>query len=201
MRGRRLPWKAIPAAALAGSQLGHLLVYALRLGPEGLAAAGSGAHRYLPTLLTAVAGVGGGAFLCVLVVLGAARFAELLCVHRLWHRRTERDELRQKLARGDDFKLVMCLNEWAFQAKHIPGSIRGHEGSIIMVDDGCTVEGYQSDITRTFVLGKASDKMKKVFDIVHRAQSAGLAAARPGRRVRRRGCCSPQSHYRRWLRS
>ena len=58
------------------------------------------------------------------------------------------------------------------------------EGSIIMIDDGCTVEGYQSDITRTFVLGKASgqagDKMKKVFDIVHRAQSAALAAARPG---------------------
>jgi len=54
------------------------------------------------------------------------------------------------------------------------------EGSIIMVDDGCTVEGYQSDITRTFVLGKASDKMKSVFDIVHRAQAAALAAARPG---------------------
>jgi len=58
------------------------------------------------------------------------------------------------------------------------------EGSIIMLDDGCTVEGYQSDITRTFVLGKASgpagDKMKKVFDIVLRAQSAALAAARPG---------------------
>ncbi len=54
------------------------------------------------------------------------------------------------------------------------------EGTVIMVDDGCTVEGYQSDITRTFVLGKASDKMKQVFDIVHRAQSAALAAARPG---------------------
>jgi Xaa-Pro dipeptidase len=54
------------------------------------------------------------------------------------------------------------------------------EGSIIMIDDGCTVEGYQSDITRTFVLGKASDKMKKVFDIVHRAQAAALAAAHPG---------------------
>jgi Xaa-Pro dipeptidase len=54
------------------------------------------------------------------------------------------------------------------------------EGTIIMVDDGCTVEGYQSDITRTFVLGKASDKMKSVFDIVHRAQAAALAAARPG---------------------
>jgi Xaa-Pro dipeptidase len=54
------------------------------------------------------------------------------------------------------------------------------EGTIIMIDDGCTVEGYQSDITRTFVLGKATDKMKKVFDIVHQAQSAGLKAARPG---------------------
>lgn len=54
------------------------------------------------------------------------------------------------------------------------------EGSIVMIDDGCTVEGYQSDITRTFVLGKASDKMKRIFDIVHRAQSAALAAARPG---------------------
>jgi Xaa-Pro dipeptidase len=54
------------------------------------------------------------------------------------------------------------------------------EGSIIMIDDGCTVEGYQSDITRTFVLGKASDKMKQVFDTVLRAQSAALATARPG---------------------
>ena len=59
-----------------------------------------------------------------------------------------------------------------------PQTIR--EGTIIMIDDGCTVEGYQSDITRTFVLGKATDKMKKVFDIVHQAQSAALNAARPG---------------------
>jgi Xaa-Pro dipeptidase len=54
------------------------------------------------------------------------------------------------------------------------------EGTIIMIDDGCKVEGYNSDITRTFVLGKASDPMKKVFDIVHRAQTAALKAARPG---------------------
>jgi Xaa-Pro dipeptidase len=59
-----------------------------------------------------------------------------------------------------------------------PQTIR--EGTIVMVDGGCTAEGYQSDITRTFVLGKPSDKMKQVFDIVHRAQSAALAAARPG---------------------
>src|SRR5947207_9287938 len=54
------------------------------------------------------------------------------------------------------------------------------EGTIIMIDDGCTVEGYQSDITRTFVLGKATDKQKRVFDIVKAAQTAALKAARPG---------------------
>lgn len=55
-----------------------------------------------------------------------------------------------------------------------------HEGTIVLMDGGCTVEGYASDITRTYVLGKATDKMKTVFDIVHRAQSAALAAAHPG---------------------
>jgi Xaa-Pro dipeptidase len=54
------------------------------------------------------------------------------------------------------------------------------ENEIILLDDGCTVEGYQSDISRTFVLGKATDKQKKVFDIVHKAQAAALATARPG---------------------
>src|SRR6266403_596691 len=56
-----------------------------------------------------------------------------------------------------------------------PQGIR--ESTIVLIDGGCSVEGYASDITRTFVLGKASDKMKQVFDIVHRAQSAALAAA------------------------
>ena len=54
------------------------------------------------------------------------------------------------------------------------------EGVPILIDGGCKVEGYQSDITRTFVLGAAPGKIKKVFDVVHRAQSAALAAARPG---------------------
>ena len=54
------------------------------------------------------------------------------------------------------------------------------EGTIVLIDGGCKVEGYTSDISRTFVLGKASDKMKQVFEIVHRAQSGALAAAKPG---------------------
>ena len=54
------------------------------------------------------------------------------------------------------------------------------EGTPVMLDDGCYVEGYQSDITRTFTLGKASDQMKRVFDVVVKAQRAALAAAHPG---------------------
>ena len=54
------------------------------------------------------------------------------------------------------------------------------EGTILLIDGGCQVEGYNSDLSRTFVLGKATDRMKKVFDIEHQAQSAALKAARPG---------------------
>lgn len=59
-----------------------------------------------------------------------------------------------------------------------PQEIR--EGTIVLMDGGCSVEGYASDISRTYVLGKASDKMKQVFEIVHHAQSAALATAKPG---------------------
>jgi Xaa-Pro dipeptidase len=60
----------------------------------------------------------------------------------------------------------------------MPQTIR--EGSIVLIDDGCVVEGYQSDISRTFVIGKPTDKMKRVFDAVHKAQTAALHAAKPG---------------------
>lgn len=59
-----------------------------------------------------------------------------------------------------------------------PQTIR--EGTILLVDGGCTAEGYQSDISRTFVLGRATDKMKQVFEIEKQAQAAALKAARPG---------------------
>ena len=54
------------------------------------------------------------------------------------------------------------------------------EGTVVILDDGCQVHGYTSDITRTFVLGKASDKMKRVFSIVQQAQIAAREAARTG---------------------
>lgn len=54
------------------------------------------------------------------------------------------------------------------------------EGTILLIDGGCSVEGYQSDISRTFVLGRPTDKMKRVFDIEFEAQTAAWHAAAPG---------------------
>lgn len=58
------------------------------------------------------------------------------------------------------------------------------EGEMVLIDDGCTVEGYTSDITRSFVYGKPSELQRQIFEIVHNAQSAALAAAHPGVEMR-----------------
>jgi Xaa-Pro dipeptidase len=63
------------------------------------------------------------------------------------------------------------------------GSIQPHqlrEGDMVLIDDGCTVEGYQSDITRTTVFGKPTARQREVWEIERKAQDAALAAARPG---------------------
>jgi len=52
------------------------------------------------------------------------------------------------------------------------------EGEVVLIDGGCSVDGYQSDITRTGVLGKPSAKVQTVFEIVRKAQDAALDAAR-----------------------
>ena len=55
-----------------------------------------------------------------------------------------------------------------------------HEGDVVQVDDGCHVDGYQSDITRTIVFGKPTRRQIDVWNLEHRAQAAAFAAARPG---------------------
>jgi Xaa-Pro dipeptidase len=57
---------------------------------------------------------------------------------------------------------------------------RIREGSIVLFDGGCTVDGYHSDISRTFVIGTPSSKMRDVFEVVKSAQHAALKAAGPG---------------------
>ena len=60
-----------------------------------------------------------------------------------------------------------------------PQSLR--EGVVILIDGGCKVEGYSSDVTRTGVLGKPSEKIQRTYEIVRKAQDAALETARKGR--------------------
>ena len=55
------------------------------------------------------------------------------------------------------------------------------EGDVVLIDDGCRVEGYSSDVTRTGVFGKPSDKIARIYEIVRKAQDAALDAAGKGR--------------------
>lgn len=57
---------------------------------------------------------------------------------------------------------------------------RLREGDVVLMDGGCSVDGYQSDITRTFVFGKPTDRQRQIWDLERKAQDAGFAAARVG---------------------
>ena len=57
---------------------------------------------------------------------------------------------------------------------------RVDEGAIVLMDCGCNVEGYQSDVSRTFVFGTATKEQRLVWDQVHQGQQTALVAARIG---------------------
>jgi Xaa-Pro dipeptidase len=54
------------------------------------------------------------------------------------------------------------------------------EGDVVLMDGGCSVEGYQSDITRTFVFGKPTQRQRDIWNLERKSQDAGFAAAKVG---------------------
>ena len=55
------------------------------------------------------------------------------------------------------------------------------EGDVVLIDGGCAVDGYASDVTRTGIFGKPSEKIVKAYELNRKAQDAALDAARAGR--------------------
>jgi Xaa-Pro dipeptidase len=55
------------------------------------------------------------------------------------------------------------------------------EGNVVLIDGGCKVEGYESDVTRTSIFGKPSEKMQRAYEAVRKAQDAAIDAARNGK--------------------
>ena len=81
-----------------------------------------------------------------------------------------------------EFSLVLLNEASAFphgskQAQAI------REGSVVLMDCGCTVHGYQSDISRTWVFGEPSARQRKVWNTVKRGQEIALDTARLGERL------------------
>lgn len=61
-----------------------------------------------------------------------------------------------------------------------PADRRLVKGDVVLIDSGCNVHGYHSDITRTVSFGPPSDEVRKVYQTVERAQLAGIEALKPG---------------------
>ncbi|MBS0418521.1 MAG: aminopeptidase P family protein [Proteobacteria bacterium] len=80
---------------------------------------------------------------------------------------------------GFDFSLALLNEASAFpHGSKVVQTIR--EGSVILIDTGCTLHGYQSDITRTWVFGQPTARQREVWDMVKRGQELALETAKIG---------------------
>jgi len=88
-------------------------------------------------------------------------------------------EATRKLGGVGDGGLVIFGKYTAFPHGSIqPQRLRA--GDVVLIDAGCTVDGYASDITRTSVFGKPTQRQRDVWEVEKRAQSAAFAAAQIG---------------------
>ena len=85
----------------------------------------------------------------------------------------------KKLGGNADGALVIFGKYTAFPHGSVqPQKLK--EGDVVLIDAGCTVEGYTSDITRTTVFGKPTQRQRDVWEIEKKAQNAAFAAAKVG---------------------
>jgi Xaa-Pro dipeptidase len=88
-------------------------------------------------------------------------------------------EATRKLGGNADGALVIFGKYTAFPHGSIQPQ-RLKEGDVVLIDAGCTVDGYTSDITRTTVFGKTTQRQRDIWELEKAAQSAALAAAQVG---------------------
>ena len=89
------------------------------------------------------------------------------------------DRTTGMLGGAPEFSLVLLNEASAYPHGSLtPQTI--HEGSTILMDCGCAVHGYQSDISRTWVFGQPSPRQRKVWNTVKRGQEVALETAKHG---------------------
>ena len=80
---------------------------------------------------------------------------------------------------GNSFCAVQFARATAYP-HGLPGDQTMEEGDLVLIDTGCLVQGYNADITRTYVFGEPTGEHRRIWDIEHAAQAAAFAAVRPG---------------------
>jgi Xaa-Pro dipeptidase len=89
------------------------------------------------------------------------------------------DRATAMLGGAPEFALVLLNEASAYpHGSLVPQTIR--DGSTVLMDCGCAIHGYQSDISRTWVFGQASARQRKVWNTVKRGQEIALETAKPG---------------------
>lgn len=85
----------------------------------------------------------------------------------------------EKLGGDPEFALVLLGEASAYpHGSHKPQQVR--EGEVVLMDCGCTVQGYQSDISRTFVFGEPTKRQREVWTQMRQGQQIAFEAARVG---------------------
>ncbi|HEX7149516.1 MAG TPA: Xaa-Pro peptidase family protein [Actinomycetota bacterium] len=88
--------------------------------------------------------------------------------------------MRRLGADGLAFETIVAFGEQAAEPHHHPGDRPLAAGDWIKLDFGARVDGYCADMTRTAVLGKASQRQRDLYELVRGAQAAGLACLEAG---------------------
>jgi Xaa-Pro dipeptidase len=82
-------------------------------------------------------------------------------------------------AAGSTFCAVQFGRATAFP-HGLPGDQQLEDDSLVLIDTGCTVDGYHSDITRTYAFGQVEDDVRALWSLEQEAQAAAFAAVEPG---------------------
>lgn len=90
------------------------------------------------------------------------------------------EDAHRKLGTAGSTFCIVQYGEGTSYPHGLPGEQRLSEGDIVLIDTGCSVEGYNSDITRTYVFGKATEEQRRIWDLEHEAQAAAFASAQLG---------------------
>jgi len=94
---------------------------------------------------------------------------------------TELDYQMSKLGSEElSFATILLAGKRAALPHGIPGSTVFEKGDFILIDFGAVINGYHSDMTRTYILGKPSSQQKEIFDLVLQAQLAAIDAIEEG---------------------